>query len=350
MQVIIFKNITNERNPSMQLYAQELLKNMPPNVEGFSISAKNYPLIKYYFTKEFIYPKVAAKNQADVNHISDHSYSGLLKYLDPKRTVATCHDLIPLIDSDSVPWLGKRRFWYNVKFLPRAKRIIVSSEFTKQTIINLFKNITEDTIDVIPYGVSSIFRPLERKPELRIKYNIDKKSILHIGSSYLRKNVELILEVLSRRKNWQFIKVGPFSKGQLDYIKKRNLRERILHFPFIDLTEREKLAEIYNSVGVLVYPSFYEGFGIPVLEAMACGCPVICSEIPPFVEIAKEAAVFFNPHHAKALESGIERVLEDKSFKNNLVQKGFSTAKRYNWKDCARNTYKIYEEIYNQIQ
>ncbi len=135
----------------------------------------------------------------------------------------------------------------------------------------------------------------------------------------------------------------------MDYIKKRNLRERILHFPFIDLTEREKLAEIYNSAGVLAYPSFYEGFGIPVLEAMACGCPVICSEIPPFVEIAKDAAVFFNPKDAKALESGIERILEDKDLKNSLIQKGFSIAKRYNWKDCARNTYKIYEEVYRKI-
>ncbi len=182
MQVIIFKNITNERNPSMQFYAQGLLENMPQNVKSFSISAKDFPLIKYYFSKEFIYPKVAAKNQADVNHISDHSYLGLLKYLDPKRTVVTCHDLIPLIESDLVSWLGRRRFWYNVKFLPRAKRIIAASEFTKQTIIDLFKNIAEDTIDVIPYGISSIFRPLERKPEFKIKYSIEKKSILHIGS------------------------------------------------------------------------------------------------------------------------------------------------------------------------
>jgi len=348
MYVRIFKNIISEKNPSMHIYVRELLKNMPDNVNDFSISAKNYPFLKYYLAKEFIYPKVAAKNQTDVNHISDHSYCGLLRGLDSERAVVTCHDLIPLVDTGSASWLGRRRFWFNVKLLPKAKRIITASEFMKQTIVEIFGRALEDKIAIIPYGINDTFRPIENLDTLKEKYNIMKKSILHIGSSYPRKNVELILEVLSKRTDWQFVKIGPFSKRQLSYIKKRNLQKRILHFPFIDLNEYEKLAEIYNSASALAYPSFYEGFGMPLLEAMACGCPVVCSEIPPFVEIAGESAVFFNPQDAKSLEASIERVLEDRYFKDQLIRAGFSVAKKYDWKKCAEETYKVYEEVYRR--
>ncbi|MFH0732111.1 MAG: glycosyltransferase family 1 protein [Candidatus Omnitrophota bacterium] len=346
MWVRIFKNIKSEYNPSMHVYAQQLLKYMPSNVDDFSVKAKNYHFLRYYFAKEFVYPKEAAKNQADVNHISDHSYSGLLRGLDPEKTAVTCHDIIPLIDIGAISWLGKKRFWFNVKLMPKAKKIIAVSEFTKGLVLEKFRNISRDKISVIPYGVDETFRPVEQKEALRQKYNISKKSVLHVGSSYPRKNVELILEILTKRKDWQFVKVGPFSKRQCSYIRKNNLNKRILHFPRIDLNEREKLTEVYNSVSVLAYPSFYEGFGMPVLEAMACGCPVVCSDIPPFFEIAEGSAVFVDPKNAKLFEHSVDKIFEDAEFRLRSIQEGFCKAKHYSWKDSAEKTYKIYEEIY----
>ena len=150
MQIIIFKNITNEVNPSMQLYAEELLKNMPGNVGGFSIEAPNLPFLSNYFTKEFVYPKVAAKNKADVSHISDHSYCGLLRTIDPEKTIVTCHDITPLLYPKTVSKAGMIRYWFNIKLLPKAKRVIVASQFTKQKIIEKFGRNLEDKIRIIP--------------------------------------------------------------------------------------------------------------------------------------------------------------------------------------------------------
>src|SRR3989338_1826814 len=118
----------------MQIYAQGLLKYMPSNVEGFGIDVCGPSFIHYYFTKEIVYPKIAARNQGDINHIIDHSYCGLLKAMDPKRTIVTCHDLIPLLYPEAVSRIGKMRYQLNIKFLPGAAKIITGSQFTKQAI------------------------------------------------------------------------------------------------------------------------------------------------------------------------------------------------------------------------
>ncbi|MBN1405393.1 MAG: glycosyltransferase family 4 protein [Candidatus Omnitrophica bacterium] len=350
MKIKIFKNLECENNPSMHIYAKELLGNMPPNVEGFAIRGENFPVFKHYISKEIIYPKTASKNQGDVNHIADHSYCGLLKGLDAAKTVVTCHDLIPIIYPRGVSAIGRMRYWHNVKLLPSAKRIITASEFTKQTVIKIFGKGQKNKITVIPYGISSDFRPLENKEALRRKYNISEKSILHIGSSYHRKNIELILEILPEKKDWQFVKIGPFNKKQASYIKNNNLAGQIRHFPFIDLADTRKIVEIYNCAGSLAYPSFCEGFGLPIIEALSCGLPVACSDIPPFKEIAKDSAVFFDPKNKEALIAAIENCFNDQSAREKLIQNGLSAAAKYTWKKCAESTYKVYEELYKEDQ
>lgn len=349
MQVVVFKNIANEKNPSMQLYAQELLKYMPDNVKGFSIDAFNLPVFEHYFTKEFLYPKAAARSQFDVNHISDHSYCGLLRTITPEKTVVTCHDLVPLLYPKTVSKAGRIRYWFNIKLLPKAKRIITGSQFSKKTVIQIFGSGIEDKIRVIPYGVSGIFKSIEQKDALRKKYNIAESSIMHIGGSYKHKNIDIILKFLKVHSEYQFIKIGPLLKAHRRYIKVNRLQKQILHFPYIVPAESYKIAQIYNCVGALVIPSFYEGFGLPILEAAACRCPVACSDIHPFHEATQDAAVFFNPNSLRSLETALEKIFVDENLRNKLIEKGLSIVQKYSWKKCADETYKVYEEVYREV-
>lgn len=350
MRVTVFKNIATERNPSMQLYAEQLMDNMPSNVEGFTMNAVNLPFLRHYLAKEFLYPKIASKNQLDVNHISDHSYCGLLKTLNPGKTVVTCHDLTPLLYPETVSAPGRIVYWHNISLLPRAKRIIVASEFTKQKVIEKFGAGLEDIIRKVAYGVDGVFKPIDKKDELRKKYNIRGKSILHIGKSYKHKNIDAILKLIKNNKEYQLVKIGPFLKNHTEYIRLNKVQEQILHLPYIDPKQIYKIVDIYNCVGALVLPSLYEGFGLPILEAMACGCPVACSDIPPYREIAQDAAVFFDPLDHNGIEDALGAIFQNKDMKSNFTNKGLAIAKKYNWKICAQNTYKVYQEVYKESQ
>ncbi len=333
----------------MQLYAHQLMRHMPDNVKCFSLDAFYLPLLEHYFTKELIYPKAAARNQADVNHITDHSYCGLLKTIDQEKTAVTCHDLVPLLYPKTVSRAGRLRYWFNIRLLPKAKKIITSSNFTKKMIIKFFGESIENKIRLIPYGIDDAFKPLSQKSTLRKKYNIADKAILHIGKSYRHKNIDIILEFLKTHREYQFVKVGPFLKRHTWCIKRYGLQKQILHFPHVGLQDGGEITELYNCADVLVMPSLYEGFGMPLVEAFACGCPVICSDIPPFREIGQDAAVFFDQKSLNSLEAALENVFNDKDLRDRLIKNGLLLSKKYNWQTCANATYKVYEEIYNRI-
>lgn len=344
MKVVLFKNVVGENRPSMDHYAEELLGSMPDNVEGFTIQAKKFPFFRHYYHKEIIYLYVSGKNQGDVNHISDHSYAGLLRCLDPKKTVVTCHDLIPLDRPQESSVLGRIRYRLNVKYLSRAAKIIAVSQHTKQCVLRHL-SIPEEKISVVYNGVSRNFRVLDDRDRLKTKYGVGRKTLLHVGTSYPRKNVELILNLLIKRGDVGLIKVGGFTEKQGYLIGKNTLGGRIKQYGSVD---ENTLVELYNVADALVMPSFAEGFGIPVLEAMACGCPVVCSDIEVFHELYDKAAVFADPHSLDDSLSKLDAVLSDSNLVNKLIKKGLEKSKEFSWRKCAQETYKIYEEIYNE--
>tara|TARA_B100000315_G_C14588675_1_gene594543 strand:+ start:2643 stop:3704 length:1062 start_codon:yes stop_codon:yes gene_type:complete len=345
MQVVLFRNVIGENTMSMERYTNELLKFMPDGVSDFTIKAKNLPLLRHYLHKEYLFPKIASRHQGQLNHISDHSYAGLLKYLDPKITILTCHDLIPLDIPKETSFLGRLRHNYNLKFLPRAERIITSSNTTKKSIKNHF-NYPEDKISIIPYGVSSNFRTLNNRSQLKEKYSIKNKSILHVGTSFPRKNIELILKLLLKNKEITFIKIGKFTAKQKKYIIKHGLKKRIFNISEPAISSKE-LIEIYNIADVLLMPSLAEGFGLPILEAMACGCPVVCSDIAVFKELYNDQEVcFINPGDLEEFDCKLSNILENDSYRDKLIKNGFAKSKQFSWQSCAEKTYQIYKEVF----
>jgi glycosyltransferase involved in cell wall biosynthesis len=142
------------------------------------------------------------------------------------------------------------------------------------------------------------------------------------------------------------LRVGGFTKKQTLFIKRNKLQDRIRQFVNID---EKRLVDLYNLSDVFVMPSYAEGFGLPVLEAMACGCPVVCSDIGVFRELYDDAAAFVNPNDPDNFSDEIRKILEKDSYKDSLIKKGLEKSRKFSWEKCAAETYKVYEEVYDEI-
>lgn len=339
----------------MERYANQLVRELP--VEEFVVSSQRLApsgVLNLYYTRYLYYPLKARGHQGDINHIIDHSYGHLVYGLDPKRTVVTCHDLNPLKHEES--WLNLRLFKYSVGGLKQAARIISDSEATKKDLIK-FLGIAPDKIKVIPLGVEEKFRvEYDQKGLDRIKkeYRLPEgKIILHVGGSAYNKNIEGILNAIvkikDQRSNVFFIKIGSnFTEPQKSLIKDLKLEDCV---KFLGEVSEGDLVALYNIADVAVFPSFYEGFGLPVLEAMACGTPVVTSKVSSLPEVAGEAAILVDPHSVESIAKGISKVLLFGELNyQRMVQKGLEQAKKFTWQKTTEETLKVYKEVYLSME
>lgn len=335
MRVVLFRDLKEENWLSMNRYADALASEL--RVDEFVVPK----VLNLYLTRYLYYPLKARNQQGNVNHIVDHSYGHLAYSLDSKKTVITCHDLNPLKHEES--WLNLQLFKYSLGGLKRAAKVIADSEATKKDLIK-FLGIPPDKIKVIPLGVGEKFRVIENQSR---KFNLpqDRKIILHVGGSAYNKNIEGIISAMS---NIFFIKIGAdFTEPQKTLIRKLGLEDSI---KFLGQVSKEDLVALYNIADVFVFPSFYEGFGLPILEAMACGTPVVTSNVSSMPEVAGDAATLINPHDVDSIASGINRVLRyDAVQYQRVVEKGLERAKKFTWKKTAEETLRVYEEVYKNL-
>jgi glycosyltransferase involved in cell wall biosynthesis len=232
----------------------------------------------------------------------------------------------------------------------KASCIISNSNMTKQDFVDIL-NVHKDKIKTIYFGFNPIFEPIDDHvylESIRKKYGLPRKFILYVGRIDPGKNFGHLIKAFSKiHTSLQHIMVvagHPRWGHESDYasIKKLGLQEKVL---FTDWVPHEDLAAIYNLADLFVFPSFYEGFGIPLLEAMACGCPAIVSGTGAFPEIAGEAALLINPHNPDETAEAIRKILTDDSLRNALRKKGLLRAKAFNWDKCARETIAVFESL-----
>lgn len=231
--------------------------------------------------------------------------------------------------------------------LRRADKIIAVSEFTKNEIIKFYKTAPEK-IAVAYNSVGDNFAeniPEEKLEAVRKKYSLPEKFILYLGTMQPRKNLSVLIEAFSKINTEKISLVLAGGKGynydkEIDEAIKGNKLENSVIFPgFID--EEDKSA-LYKLAETFCFPSLYEGFGIPILEAMSTGVPVVASDIPPHKEIAGSAALFFDPKSPADLAEKLERLIGDTEQKSALIQRGKEQAQRFSWKESARKMLDIY--------
>lgn len=238
------------------------------------------------------------------------------------KKVTTYHDVIPLkyphLSHPKIVSVQKRR----LKLVEEeVDCVICVSNSTKNDLME-FSRIPEEKIVVIYEGVSEVFKPQpeEEKVKFKKELGLPEKFILAISGIGERRNLKRIREA----------------------VKGYNLVVSGVDLPTLPYYQ---LALLYSCASLLLYPSLYEGFGLPILEAMACGCPVITSNISSMPEVAGTAAIFVNPQNVDEIKKRVKEVMEDEDLKKGLIKKGFEQAKNFSWKKCAQETAQVYKNI-----
>jgi glycosyltransferase involved in cell wall biosynthesis len=197
---------------------------------------------------------------------------------------------------------------------------------------------------VIPLAVNrKVFRHIGVH---RSKQDSTQLIILHVGPEADHKNVTSLIKVLYELRktglNVKLIRVGNRSKDITSIIKKYQLEKNVEYRTNVN---DEELVELYNMADVFAFPSFYEGFGLPVLEAMACGCPVVTSNTPSLLNVAGEAAITVDPKDGDGLTRAIMAVLTDRELRKRLIDSGMARVELFSWDKTAKETLKVYEEV-----
>jgi len=265
------------------------------------------------------------------------------------RQVATLHDLTPLLFPSMHPL---HRVWANRiltrRTLKRTNRIIVPSRATGRDLVEAGL-ASNDRIVCIPHGIDPIFRPTEGTLEFAERYHLSRPFILTVGVLEPRKNHLMLLEVLralhQRGHSMELIIVGRPGwrwKNPLTTAKYRDLRPWVKILTDVpDL----HLVEFYNRAEIFIYPSLYEGFGLPILEAMACGTPVIASKVSSMPEVGGPAVLLADPSDPGDFVSQALRLLEDRDLRRKVVDAGLQHARQFTWAATACATLAVYRSV-----
>lgn len=223
--------------------------------------------------------------------------------------------------------------------LNKATRIIAVSHNTKKDILKVYPHIDPDIIKVIHHGSSIKIHP-------NVDVDLPANYILYVGARDDYKNFEFLLKsanlILKNDPSLVLIAAGggKFNEEEIAFIKSLGLQKKVLQKSF----EEEELGHFYQRAKCFVFPSLYEGFGIPVLESMACGCPIILSKHGSFPEVAGDAGIYFDTESEEDLREKLQMVLSDEKVRNLYAEKGLQQVKKYNWEDAAEQCLQLYKE------
>ena len=245
------------------------------------------------------------------------------------------HDLPDLFSFQERAW---RRFTYD-RAAQRADRVITVSEHARSRIIETL-DIPGDRVDAIHHGIDvERFTPEPGADEKILSaLDLPERFLFYPAGLWPHKNHSAILDALTARANQdiELVLCGPTLNrfGALEEsVQRRGLSNRVHHLGFI---HPDALAPLYRRAHALVFPSLYEGFGLPPLEAMACGCPVACSNAASLAEVCGDAALLFDPHEPGEIESAVERIVGDDGLRSQLRGAGMRRAAGFTWENAAR--------------
>ncbi|MCL5025464.1 MAG: glycosyltransferase family 4 protein, partial [Chloroflexi bacterium] len=264
-------------------------------------------------------------------------------------TVITVHDLGFRLYPEAVTADSRRYYGQIDRAVQHAAAIIAVSESTRRDLVDR-ANAPADRIRVIYEAADEAFRPLDRSAAVkgaRTKLGVEGSFILFVGTVEPRKNLPTLLRALTAPEVSSVRLVVAGSRGWLSdevfrLVEKLHLRGRV---QFLGHTPPDDVVTLYNAADAVAYPSLYEGFGLPVVEAMACGTPVVCSNTSSLPEVAGDAALLVEPLDVAAWAKAVARVLEDRALRLELREKGLRRAAVLSWKRAARETLEVYREV-----
>lgn len=336
----------------------EYLLFMPEN-NNLSIKFKKNFIIKNIsqnmcsnFWDEVNIPNILKTKDIDLYHVPQNGI-GL-----PKTKVCpfviTLHDIIPYKMPETVGDRYLKIFTEEIpRIIPMCDGIITVSHYSKQDIVNYF-NFPPEKIFVTHLANEDIYKPLNKdtcKEFIKKTYGIEDDYILYVGGFSPRKNIVGLIEafskLISKLKNTKIKLVIAGSKGKSYSIYKKttedlSIQNNVIFPGFIPL---EHMPLLYNASKIFIYPSLYEGFGLPPIEAMACGIPIIASNLTSIPEVVGDAAMLINPYDIEELSNAMYHIIENKNLENQLIKKSLLRSSHFNWIKTAEKTQKAYESI-----
>lgn len=341
----LFYNSFKNKEKNIPLFEQ-------PNVE---ITATSYPnkILNYLFFRTLNRPRIDRKAKVDLFFMPHLNFIAFSK---KTKNIVVVHDLSFL----HYPYFFTRRqnFWHKAlkikKLLQNASVIIAVSENTKNDIIN-FYNIPERKIKVIYSGVGAEFKLIDKQDnkflKLKQQYNLPEKFMLYLGNVEPRKNIESILEAYiffrneNPEKNIGLVIAGSSAwKNKIVKTMAQNCHYK-KDIYFLGYVKNEDKPYLYNLAEIFLFPSFYEGFGFPPLEAAACGTPVITSNTSSLPEIMRENAILINPHDITELKDAMLQILQDENLAEKMRVNGIRHAQKYSWEKCAREVIETFGSV-----
>lgn len=271
------------------------------------------------------------------------------------KTIATVHDMVLHAYPETMQKRTRILLQLGLKrSMQRADRIVTDSEFSRSEIIKYYPSMAEK-IRVVPCGVDRTrFAPASAKEIAKVReiHHLPKRYFLYLGTLEPRKNLVRLIRayallrtqypdapalVLAGGKGWQYEKI--FQAAAVPDVRG--------HILFPSYIPPEDMSAVYSGALAFVFPSLYEGFGMPPLEAMACGCPVMTSNAASLPEAVGNAALLCNPMKIKAIAKGMELLLTRESLRNRLIERGFRRAAEMSWDAAAEKLYQVYRELYD---
>lgn len=306
--------------------------------------------IKRVFWEQCMFPFVLQKHGIEV--LFSPGY--VVPIFSSCRHIVTVHDMLYRRYPETIPAVKR---WYWKIFVPlslfRSKAVIAVSEFGRNEIAKYFP-WSADKIAVTMEGVdrNSFFEGKQQPSMIRNKYSLPEKYVLCVATLSPHKNIRLLFEITSfLKKNGEekinIVLVGNKERAIAELseaMEELGIKEQVRMLGYLS---QEDLCSVYSAASLFVLPSMYEGFGLPALEAMACGCPVACSNAGSLPEIAGDAAEYFGPNDSQGAAKVIKGIYFNEDKQNELRTRGFRNIERFTWNGSAHMTLKIFEAVYS---
>ncbi|MBT9164891.1 MAG: Mannosylfructose-phosphate synthase [candidate division WS2 bacterium] len=331
--------------------------NVLPKKDNFK-TKKIFPS-NYFLWEQISLPIQAKRDAVEILHCTGNTAPILLDRRIKK--VVTIHDVMYLKDYSTIPQsLSMYQRWgrtYRKMIVPRAikhiAKVVTVSNFSKNDIKEHLPALKEDAILVTHEAADERFSKIGgdiQRSKVSDKFDIKGNYILTLGALDPRKNTKMVINTFLHLKSEKKINVNLVIAGipnwrQTEFYKtvqESSFREDII---FTDFISEEDMVLLYNCATVFLYPSLYEGFGIPPLEAMACGTPVITSNTTSIPEIVGNAAFLIDPLNDKDLKDALLSLLNNEDLRNDFIERGFKRAKEFSWNKMAKETLQIYESL-----
>jgi len=364
-----------EKKGGNETYILELIKHLPillnqPNYTIYHTKKHNYTtpqnlnwsslkIANPWLRNSLIFPYYLKKDKIDLIH-----FQYFCPPLCPAKVILSIHDLawkqIPPLFS-----VKEKLYFSLIKLsLKRAQKIITAAQTIKNDILKYFPQITEDKIEVIPYGADHLLPYMEQAAQEESatikKYNIPQDYLLFVSNLNPKKNFSFCIDTFSILKkeadfkNLKLIVVGnwccPKYRSKIKHkIITQGLNQEII---FLNIPQHHptELICLYKNARMLLYPSFYEGFGFPPLEALSCGTPCISSNTGALPEILEDSALLISPTDQKEFLQNIKALYNNTELKNKLISSGQQKIKKYKWTGTAQKTVQVYQQVLTETK